>query len=273
MFQSEAHVDIYRRNIITQAFSAPFLMRAVLGLSALQLSLEQNDPDYARTAAIFQSQALRLFDRKILENVDESNVLKLLLFQHTTALHNFCDVFTSLDNFDEFMDRLVGCMRLLQGVNPVIQTHWHILSRTELGVVMDSSDKHSNTPYESRGHCIQLLTMLADADLSSKSIEVCREAVAKLQKYLDAEDHLGPTDSTNMVFSWLITASPEYINLLELRRPEALVIFAYYTTLLHKRRNNWAIADSGGKLLKQIRIYLGTRWDRQLDWPRSQVEI
>lgn len=215
-----------------------------------------------------------MFNSTSLDNIDSSNVLDLLLFQHLIALHVFCDIFTNLDNdFNGFMERLVGCIRLLKAINSVIQPWWHVLAQTDLGVILQSSDSHQHTPRESDHECVALENMATHADLSQQSIEVCESAIASLQTYFDAENQLEDTaiESTNMLFSWLITASTEYTELLERRKPEALAILAYYAVLLHKRRKSWAVQDSGRKLLQQIRVYLGSSWDELLAWPMSTV--
>ena len=258
--------------MINRAFEVPHILHALLGLSALHLA-SQSPQVYTHLAAEFQTQALALFDRTSLANVDESNVLDVLLFQHLVALHVFCDIFTTLNDFNEFMDRLVGCIRLLKGINSVIQPWWHFLARTELGEILQSSDQHQHTPYESRNECAELKRMIDSADLSSESIVVCKIATAGLQAYFDAENGLDESvaGSTNMLFSWLITASEEYTGLLEQRKPEALVILAYYAVLLHRRRQSWAVKDSGWKLLRRTRAYLGKRWEEMLAWPVSVV--
>ena len=74
-----------------------------------------------------------------------------------------------------------------------------------------------------------------------------------------------------MLFSWLISASAEFTVLLEQRRPEALVLLAYYAAILHKRRGSWVVGEAGEKLLRYIKNHLGKPWEEWLAWPTSVV--
>lgn len=274
--RTEAHIDAYRRTIIRRAFVQPHLMHAILGFSALHAASTWPDREkYQHLAAVLQGKALEDFNAVDLQNINESNVTDLLLFQHTTALHVFCDIFSSLDaNFSDFMDRLVGCIRLLRGLDSVIGPWWEFLSHTELGIILlQSSDSLQKPPPESLNECVILRSMATQADLSSASIDVCLDSISRLQAYFDAENMLDDQaiGSTNVLFSWLVTASAEYTQLLEERRPEALIILAYYAVLLHRRRRCWAVQDSGQKLLQQIKRYLGRKWEHLLSWPESIV--
>lgn len=248
-----------------------------MGLSALHLSRDESEyrSSYKSAAAVLQSQALQSFESsKVLQDVNASNVLDLLLFQHLIALHVFCDIFATTGNdFDEFMEKLAGCIQLLRGLNLVTEPWFHVLSETELGAVMLTAHLHQKSPHESRHECDPLLTMMDQADLSARSIEVCRSSIASLQTYFDAENGLEDEaiDSTNMLFSWLITASQEYTSLLKQRRPEALVILAYYAVLLFRRRRNWAVASAGHILLQYIRTHLGSTWEAHLQWPITAI--
>ncbi|QIW98133.1 hypothetical protein AMS68_003651 [Peltaster fructicola] len=261
---------------MSRIFNVSYLLQTMLGVSALHLSLEASDKAslYKHAATVLQSQALEEFNTGVLDNVNAENVLDVLLFQHLTALHVFCDTFTSLYvDFGEFLDKLVGCIQLLRGVNSVVQSWWQVLSRTELGVVMEKSDAHQNSPHKDGEECLPLFAMLDGADLSAQSIETCRSSARQLQSYFDAENDLDEQamSSTNMLFAWLITASPEYTILLQQRRPEALVILAFYAILLHRRRESWAVANSGRNLLRQIKEYLGNTWRSCLAWPCSMI--
>ncbi|KIW24296.1 uncharacterized protein PV07_10023 [Cladophialophora immunda] len=274
---NSAHIDIYRRTIIRLAFQRSFLMEAILALSSLHLSLKrpQSCEFYRATATALQSSALEGFRSIFPHDVDRSNVLDVLLFQHVIALHVFCDTFSIIDDdYTQFMDRLISCIRLLRGIDSVTQDWWDFLWQSEIGIIMQTSHIHQhNTEYQSRGECNRLRELISFADMSPTSIAICTESLSRLQSFLDAENALGEAvkESTNMIFSWLISAQPEFVDLLESRRPEALALLASYAVILHRRRGSWVIGDSGRKLLKHINAYLGNRWQEWLSWPTSVI--
>lgn len=274
---TEAHIGIYRRVILGRSFQVPYLMEAALGLSALHLSREASERQvsYRNAAAVLQSQALQGFESsQILQDVNTSNVLDLLLFQHLIALHVFCDIFTTTgSDFGDFMEKLIGCIQLLRGLNLVTEPWFDVLAKTELGVIMLTAHVHQKSPHASHHECDPLLIMLDEADLSAQSIEVCRLSIERLQTYFDADNEFNSEqiNSTNMLFSWLITSSQELTGLLKQRRPEALVILAYYAVLLYRRRRNWVVASAGQKLLQHVRTYLGSTWEAHLLWPITEI--
>jgi hypothetical protein len=185
----------------------------------------------------------------------------------------FWEVFTPPDpDFGIFLDKLTACIRLLRGINAVIRAWWDVLVKTEIGTLMQKADDHHQLPKGSLGECAELKSLINEADLSSSSIETCHDALEKLQVYFDCENTIkSSASSTHQVFAWLVTASEEYTNLLDQRRPEALVLLAYFSVLLHRRNKSWIIGDAGIGLLTRLRQYLGKRWDRWLEWPESAM--
>jgi len=277
VMRDQSHIDVFRHTMLNHAFARPFLMQAILACSALHLSLKRPDKAkfYRNAAATLQSSALEGFQSVFPHAIDSSNVLDVVLFQHVIALQVFCDTFTTdHEDFNSFLEQLVGCIRLLRGFNEVLSTWWKDLEQTEIGMMMQTSHWHTvETPHPNLGECARLQNLIDAADLSATSIEICQESLSKLQYYFNAENGLGETsmNSTNMLFSWLISVSVDFTVLLEQRRPEALVVLAYYAVVLHRRRGSWAVDEAGEKLLKHIKNHLGKPWEEWLAWPSSVV--
>ena len=267
------HVDVYRNILLDRVFTRPFLLDQMLAVAACHMSVQrpQQASHYRAIASQQQSQALADFNH-ILANVNESNCLDVLLFSHLIALHVFWETFTPIDpHFGSFLDQLIACVRMLRGMNVVVRTWWDTLAKQPLGVILLQADEQQNTPKASLQECEPLRAMIDSADLSSASIQICHESLSHLQMYFDGENALeAPSASTHKAFSWLVTASEGYLDLLDQRRPEALVLLAHFAVLLHRRNKSWVIGDAGSRLLRHIRTYLGQRWDKWLEWP-SQV--
>ena len=251
-------------------------MYQILAFSALHLGLHrlQRPEYYHALATTLQSKAIAGFN-EILPQVNASNCLDVLLFSHLIAFHVFRDIFGSLkeDDFNTFMEALVGCIKLLQGINVVIRSWWEVLRQSELGAIMDEAEEARLIQKESYGECLPLRDLIDEADLSSPSIDACSEALNKLQEFFDIENAY-PEDrssSANNLFGWLITASDKYTELLLHRRQEALVLLAYFSVLLHRRRRSWVVGDAGQRLLQSITTYVGNSWEPFLAWPRSAV--
>ena len=269
---SEEGMAVYHRVVISRGLCNIHLMNQILALSALHLSLQRSNRReyYQSLASDMQSTALVGF-HELLANVDEANCVDVLLFSHLIALHVFCDTFNALkDDFSEFLDRFVGCVKLLGGVQIVIHKWWTELDQTEIGILMRGAEKRHKANKSSKGECRELQAMIQNADLSDASIRTCNETLERLQGYLDVENLLEqPSGSSEMIFAWLVTLTPDFTELLDQRKPEALVILAYYAVLLHKRRDSWVIGDAGGRLFRRVSQYLGSRWQHWLTWPLS----
>ena len=100
--------------------------------------------------------------------------------------------------------------------------------------------------------------LMATADISETSLRIYQEALRRLDLALHGSSE--PRDDINIVFAWLVTSPKEYTDLLAERRPEALVLLAYYAVVLHRRRNSWLIGTAGRRMYGWIRDYLGDRW-------------
>ena len=75
-----------------------------------------------------------------------------------------------------------------------------------------------------------------------------------------------------MISGWAIAISSTLVNNLASKRPEALVIFAYYAVILHWHRNMWVIGNGGKVLIGSISNYLGPDWEALLRWPLTEVQ-
>ena len=270
-----SQVELYRSIIVQRCFKQHFLLDQILALSACHMTLERPHAasHYLDIAANQQTAALAGY-RDILTRVDASNCLDVLLFSHLIALQVFWEIFTPQQeaDFGAFLERLVGWIRLLRGINLVITSWSEPLLRSDIGPIIMSSKVQQATPKESRGECSALREMLDGADLSASSIQICLASLDVLQNNFDNENMLDePIASTHQAFNWLVTLSEPFTDLIDQRKPEALVLLSYYAVLLHRRRNSWAVADAGCRLLGQIHQYLGKRWDRWLEWPVSVI--
>ncbi|RMD39985.1 hypothetical protein DV735_g5144, partial [Chaetothyriales sp. CBS 134920] len=119
MAASEEHVATYQRAIITHGLHNEQLMYQILALSALHLSVERPSRQYFyhAIASDLQSKALEGLKQRM-ESIDRSNCIEAVLFSHLIATHVMRDAFHSLtDNFDVFLERLVGGIRLVNRIN------------------------------------------------------------------------------------------------------------------------------------------------------------
>ncbi|KAI0869280.1 hypothetical protein GGS24DRAFT_167512 [Hypoxylon argillaceum] len=268
------HTELYHRAVVERALVSSFLLDEVLAVSACHMSLKRPDRAayYCDLAAKLQASALTGY-WDTLEKIDSTNCLDIFLFSHLLALCIFWETF-SLPGSDlsTLLERLIGCIRLLRGINVVLNSWFDCLVQTALGPIIIQSQKRAASEKPSQDECRGLREMLDQADLSPSSIQTCQASLDSLQTSLDYENAVNfPSASTHQAFSWLITTTEDFTNLLDLRRPEALIILAHYATLLHRRRGSWVIGNAGHQVLFHIQGYLGKRWDRWLALPYEVI--
>lgn len=116
--------------------------------------------------------------------------------------------------------------------------------------------------------CDKLLNLVQAAKLGATLTNIYKQAIEHLQSSTNALMAAGSlAGSINGSSGWPVLVSPEYIDLLLQRRPEALVILAHYAILLHYCRDSWMFGDGGRFLIESIRDFLGPDWTEWLEWP------
>jgi hypothetical protein len=256
------------------ALAAPYLMNELLALSALNLSAvrPQQREFYHNQATELQTCALSLFNNLSHGHATE-NVIPTFLFSACLGAHTLFDalLFRPAD-FSVFIDRFVGCLRLHRGVHTIVKDSWSWLQHTEIRPILNVRNRYE-TNIEPGPECVTLIGLMESADLSQRSIDACKEALDVLQWMFDLarlRDTSGSGPSwRELILAWLIRISPEFADLLLLRKPEALAILAHYAVLLHWRRDLWLINDGGKFLIDSITRYLGSPWQSWLELPAS----
>jgi hypothetical protein len=65
---------------------------------------------------------------------------------------------------------------------------------------------------------------------------------------------------------WPGTVSQRFVELMDERRPEALVLLAHYCVLLKKVNSSWWLQGVGERLLMAIDRELGSEWRPWIEW-------
>ena len=279
---------------LQEAFRTPFLMDELLAVSAAHRSTLTNqisrpNSDYRTEATHLQTRALASYSASV---AHKGPSLAAFLFSTFLGVHVSFDTFSQLDtgtghNLAAFLDRLVQCLGIHRGIAAVAGHSWPALMaelRDRLGSDAEHFSANADPGVAPGTECADLLARLADgegdSEMSKTSREGCREAVAALQRAFDAQRVLegrGRQVSEYQRFiviqEWLVRVSADYINLLARRQPEALVILAYYSVMLHHVRGHWIVQDVGKSLVRSISSHLGGYWAAWLEWPNHMIDV
>ena len=124
-----------------------------------------------------------------------------------------------------------------------------------------------------RQDCEVLIARLRDpatCQMSPEAIDTHVRAVEALQNMFDTENAAVSANLGNLAAlqDWLISIPPAYVESLNQRRPESLVVLAYYCVLLHRGAEYWFVSDLGKRLIELIDEHLGPFWGEWLAWPK-----
>ena len=273
-----------RNLVLNKGLESPYLLYEVMAISARHLAFlyPNRAPFYMRQAFALQTRAVSLFnDTHASEagvQVTEENCVAMLLFPSMLGRHLMTDALARRDAepgaLDAFLASYTQCHYLQRGIRAISSSAWSLLMESELRPFMLWGMGFYDKPVRGN-HCAALQELIDTAGgLQQKQQEACREAVRLLQIGLDAI--LAPPEDeqynrSQMIFSWGVITPQEYTDLLARKRPETLVVLAYYAVLLHYARDMWEVGDAGAYLLGIIAESLGPDWGHWLEWPRAKV--
>lgn len=265
---------VWNELAVQHGFQHRFLMFELLAVASLHLASENTARKeyYLHQATILQSAAMTEFN-SIQEGVTQDNCAATLLFSSLLALHVLADPTrtTGLD-LHGYIDHLIRCIKLMRGVRNVVISDWweYLSSSSDIRsiLVIDSPQK----PYKLPPEVSHLQNLTNNSELSERAIEGYNAAIDKLHWLYALSDVPSRTyDTARWVLAWPIQLQDEYLDLLNKRRPEAMVILCYYAAVLYHYRECWVVGQVGVYLIKAICAHLGGYWDEWLKWPRELV--
>jgi hypothetical protein len=93
-----------------------------------------------------------------------------------------------------------------------------------------------------------------------------------LQWAFDLSVRLPSQHVPHAISGWHVMLPQEFGDVLKDRRPEALVILAYYGVLLHRARRYWICGGNGALMVGAIARQLGAEWAGVMRWPMEVID-
>jgi len=255
-------------------------MYEALALSAYRLSIRHPSKSnlYLTESTTLQTQALNFFNSSN-PTVTQENLIPAFLFSAVLGLHFFCATFsTRTPDLNTFLDRLVQSIRLLRGVRAMMGDSWDVIKSSDISILLQAHEGPVPDRDDEVTHAFEDLRAKFSQShtLSAFESKVYCEAITGLiwvynSQPLESDSILDDAPNSRIVTTWPITISAEYTELLDERRPDALVVMAYFSILLYGRRTFWAVGDAGRFLLAAIEEFLGEGWAEWLAVPRGMV--
>ncbi|KAI1648352.1 uncharacterized protein F4817DRAFT_334731 [Daldinia loculata] len=262
--------------IVEAAISSPFLMNEMLAFAALHLAhLKPAKAQFYKHHAVgLQTHALSMFNREM-TGVTSENCLEVLVFTWFMTLHTLCDTTDSTDPHI-FLDQLIHYLQMQRGVRAVTAEAWHLMLESKMGFVLHEATRI----FEEAGpgsHTTELENFIQHSPaLDANEKTVCKDALDRLQWFLSRADDAKKSGTSLgtpflSLISWPVIIEADFLRLISERKPEALLVLAYYAIPLHFCRDVWIIRNAGQLLVQSIRLHLDQKWHRWLDWPEAMM--
>ncbi|MCJ1308130.1 hypothetical protein MMC25_001782 [Agyrium rufum] len=253
-------------------------MYELLALSAFQSSIVHPSKSdiYLGEATTLQAQALSTFSSMTSNTINQDKIIPSFLFSGILGLHFFCDTFSKPSrDINAFLDRLVQSIRLLRGVRATVGDSWDFIRHSDISFLMpqdtstvDHDDDITHALEDVRAKFSESRT------ISAYEAKVYCEAISELILVYNAQpldDVPDGSSGPSMFTAWPVKVSAEYTQLLDERKPGALVVMGYFSILLYTKRAFWAVGEAGRVLLTAIDKYLGEEWADWLVVPKSML--
>lgn len=270
---------------LAKAFTTPYCMDQLLALSALHLSTTTNtttDPGHLHyTATNLQTRALAGFRRAM--ECGASDATATFVFTSLISVHVLAERLAgNRHDFGAFLDGVVDHFRHHRGACIMGRAYWADFGGSELiakltrgsGVPSPASASEGRTPgqqdvWGELGEKSVLTSMIETSALNEASVQACQQAVRSLKKVnarLEGPNAWG----VHILLGWHNMIPLKFIELLERRVPEALVILAHFAGYLHRCHHFWVFGDAGEFLFRGIARHLGRHWT---GWMREPMEV
>ena len=264
-----------RLNVPRIAFSHPFLLHAILGISALHLAHFKKDfrAHYLSQAQYHYQIALRNAT-PLLSAISEDTCSALYLFS------TMCPLFTMgmgprPGDFLFFGEHgLPEGLLLFRGMRTLIESHPEILEKSDLSPMLSVSIRQVlQSPAENQ-HLQALRQLIVEAASSQFNVQIHLEALEMLARSFPSTSTSGSRSSQTSpqtVFVWLYRVSDEFISCLQRRDPIALVILAHFCVLLNDLSNLWCMKGWVEHLLSEIHRSLDEEHRMWMNWPMEEI--
>ena len=273
---------------LNSAVDAPYLLDQILALSAFHIVRRQKGPLQSMTvlttlhrrALELQNRAISHFTRSTVLTGLTRNCLPTFFFAAVLGLYSLSDMLELVRHgvFSEFIDRVVATFRLHHGIRTCMLANWEELTGSEFSslITMDDHDADVDILGGGTTDCGHLNIILDESVMPPDTLRVCRHAVRCLQSAFDLQSMLsrgngafgaGTYSSSHAALAFSVLVGSEYINLLDRRLPEALVILGHYGVLLHRCRLSWIFGDAGRCMVHSVAQQLGSYWGDAMSWP------
>ncbi|KAH7020649.1 C6 zinc finger protein [Macrophomina phaseolina] len=242
----------YRINVPQIGFSYPFVLHAIMAISARHLAQfrASSRPSYTAKADHHWAIALRTATA-LIPAVDDDNAPALYIFAVLSCFYTFAKGPKPRD-FLVFSDHgPAEWLPLFRGVRTIMETTRDAIRHGPLSTLFTSAVSLVQAFYDhdtSNEHprVAELRQLALDIATDSPNLPTYIAAIDDVSRSFACTYHLDDTavsGHSQTIFVWLYRVSDDFVLCLQQKQPMALAIFAYFIVLVNEIGNVWWIKD------------------------------
>ncbi|KUJ10546.1 C6 zinc finger protein [Mollisia scopiformis] len=268
--------SFFRVNIPKFAFAHPFVLHAILAMSALHLSRFKRGESqlrYQREAEHHYEIALRTAT-SLLPNINEDTTPALYLFG------TFCSLITLASgpkpgDFLLFGDQgIAEWLIIFRGMKSILESNFDLLRHGELAPMFHISIHQIFLQPVNDEHLQSLRELITSTATDDPDLPLYLRTVDDLGRSFPASTSPGTRvtqPSPQVVFVWLYRLPDEFVELLYQRRPIPLVILSHFCVLLNDLASSWWAKGWAEHLISEIYSSLGEEYRMWMRWPMEEI--
>ena len=270
---------VWRVQVPQIGLEVDYVMCAILAFSSLHLAFFKPDQRdfYTNQALALHSTALRSVSA-ILPNVTDSNCAALWTFAALNCSFSFAQPNKTGDLLFTGEDGMAEWLLVFRGVRIILESTGGRLFNTPLAPIFNAGlrrelARENNPSPPTHPDLTDLLDRITES-VPATQLAIYSVAIAELSKSFyqiqNASLNNSEINSTDALI-WLFTVSDSYLDLLSKRTPEALVVFAYYCTVLKGLEWAWWMTGWSFNLMARTYTLLDHTHRVWLQWPIEQI--
>ena len=269
---------LFRTSIPKLCLRHPFLMRALLAVSALHVahytpSRRHLLVDYA----VQQHQAASKTATVMLSEMTDDTCIAMYIFSVLTYVfamaspssHDTDDILLVTDDFG------TEWVHLLRGSRAIVDISEETLKRSEFSPIFEAGHRRfrlrlvDQTPHQPLS---DLLSFLEGTIKSKSHLDTYSFVIEELRKTFSVIGQVMPGQLNNTDTSiWLFQITDEYLALLKAKDNAALTILAYFCVLLKQMERYWWISGRSEHILGSIYRLIDNQHRLLLRWPMEEI--
>jgi hypothetical protein len=260
-------------------FSSPYVMHAILAVTALHLSRlcsTERKQQCLIEAQSHHDAAMQAVVPNISRLIEEQGTA-VILFSWLTCFYSCGRPHTRDESLIFGRDGPAEWLTFLRGNKVILESSSDNFRAGILAPVFANGERITNLRHsapanegekyvrEMRNLILNKVTDLQERQLYLDIVELLAKSFVVV---LSSDSRVA---ETTVVLAWLLEVSDEYIDFLRRKSPLALIIYAYYCVLIKKVEWMWWLEGLSHHFMCEIYHALDRAYRTQLQWPMSEI--